>query len=443
MRPVCSDLQRLQLPSLPFTDPNPSVSDGCLFESRRRTGALLNVILRSPGQQPTARSRALAFRLTSLACAGGSLLLGACTIVSDGGSRVDYRNAPAAKVTKLDVPPDLTQLSADPRYAPPTGAPVSANALETLHSSAAVNKPAGTETVAPTVAGQIRVERVGNSRWLNVPMTPEQLWPKLRQFWQDNGMALEIDRPEIGLMETGWAENRAKLPQDVVRRTLGKVFDSAFDSGERDRYRTRLERGADGSTEVHISHRGAEEIVNPNTKEYIGWKVRANDPALESEMLARLMLALGRSAGESAPDARRIEAAVLAVNQTPSAPGRARLVEGQPAATIELAEDFDRAWRRVGQALDRGGFTLEDRDRNLGLYFVRYVNPELAGKEGPNVLQRLFGAKSPDLTGTRHRLQLTSADGRVSRLQVLDADGRPDLSNNAKGIAGLLINELR
>jgi outer membrane protein assembly factor BamC len=205
--------------------------------------------------------------------------------------------------------------------------------------------------VAPTLAGQIRVERVGNSRWLSVPMTPEQLWPQLRQFWQNNGMALEIDRPEIGLMETGWAENRAKLPQDVVRRTLGKVFDSAFDSGERDRFRTRVERGSAGTTEVHISHRGAEEMVNPNTKEYVGWKVRANDPALEAEMLARLMLALGQPAGVVKPDAKRIEEAVQAVNQAPATPGLARQVEGQPAVTIELAEGFDRAWRRVGQAL--------------------------------------------------------------------------------------------
>ena len=400
------------------------------------------MILRSSGQQPSARSRA--FRLTTLACAGSSVLLGACTIVSDGSSnRVDYRNAPAAKVTKLDVPPDLTQLSADPRYAPPSGAPVSANALETLHNGVAAAKSGSTDVVAPTLAGQIRVERVGNSRWLSVPMTPEQLWPQLRQFWQNNGMALEIDRPEIGLMETGWAENRAKLPQDVVRRTLGKVFDSAFDSGERDRFRTRVERGSAGTTEVHISHRGAEEMVNPNTKEYVGWKVRANDPALEAEMLARLMLALGQPAGVVKPDAKRIEEAVQAVNQALATPGLARQVEGQLAVTIELAEGFDRAWRWVGQALDRGSFTLEDRDRNQGLYFVRYVNPELAGKEGPNFLQRMFGAKQPDLSGTRHRLQVTSADGKVSRLQVLDADGRPDASDNAKGIAGLLINELR
>ena len=69
------------------------------------------------------------------------------------------------------------------------------------------------------------------------------------------------------------------------------------------------------------------------------------------------------------------------------APARARLVDGQPTPTLQVDDGFDRAWRRVGIALDRSGFTVEDRDRAQGLYFVRYVDPKFAGREEPELLQ--------------------------------------------------------
>src|SRR5213075_1846753 len=102
------------------------------------------------------------------------------------------------------------------------------------------------------------------------------------------------------------------------------------------------------------------------------WQPRPADPELEAEFLRRLMVKLGVPAAQSA--------AAAAV--TPDKPGsRVSTVNNQPVLVIDDA--FDRAWRRVGLALDRTGFTVEDRDRAQGLYFVRYVDPALAGREQP------------------------------------------------------------
>ncbi len=96
--------------------------------------------------------------------------------------------------------------------------------------------------------------------WLR-SATPDKLWPTVKEFWQEIGFIVNVEKPEAGVMETDWAENRAKLPQDIIRSTIGKVFDSLYSTAERDKFRTRLEKGAEpGTTEIYISHRGMYEI---------------------------------------------------------------------------------------------------------------------------------------------------------------------------------------
>lgn len=162
-----------------------------------------------------------------------TLFLVACTTTFQG-DKVDYKSV--EKAPTLEVPPDLSQLASNTRYAVP-GAPVSA-------STFAAGKTASTapsQMVAVAAQGDVTIERVGNKRWLVVKRTPAQLWNPVREFWQESGFLLVIDQPNLGIMETDWAENRAKLPQDIIRSTVGKLMDSLYSTGERDKFRTRLE----------------------------------------------------------------------------------------------------------------------------------------------------------------------------------------------------------
>jgi len=337
----------------------------------------------------------------------------------------------------LDVPPDLSQLARDSRYQSQGG----------VVSAAASNVPAApgapAAAVAVTSLADMRIERSGQQRWLVVPTAPEQLWPQLRAFWESRGFQIAMEDAKAGVIETGWAENRGKLPDDVVRNLLGRLAGNLFDTGERDQFRTRLERSELSGkpvTEVFISHRGIEEaVVSPTgarDDNSTRWRLRPSDPQLEAEMLSRLMVSLGGGGGT----AQDVPAARAAVAAAPEAPARARLVaEG---AALEIAEAFDRAWRRVGLALDRGGFTVEDRDRTLGLYYVRYVDPKSLGKEEPGFWSKLFGNTDNPLEVRRFRVAVR-ANGPQTVVAIMTQAGTADTGENGKRVASQLLAELR
>ncbi len=367
--------------------------------------------------------------LRAVALATAALLLGACTTTTESlfGTNVDYKSG-ATKTAPLEVPPDLSQLARESRYQPQGGVVSAAAAAAAPSAQAAA---AASPVVAVVARGDVRIERQGQLRWLVVPQPPEALWPMLRSFWLQNGFTLKVDDAQLGLMETNWSENRAKLPADAVRNTIGRLLGTLYDTGERDVYRTRVERTATGS-EIFISHRGAEEVYTSDRKDSTTWRGRPSDPSLEAEFLSRLMVALGA----------KDESARTAVAGAPDAPVRARTLTDRPSPALEVDEPFDRAWRRVGLALDRSGFTVEDRDRAGGLYYVRYVDPNSAGKDEPGWFSRFFGDKSNAQEAVRYRIAVQGS-GAKTVVSVLTSAGATNSGANGQRIVGLLVNELR
>ncbi len=349
--------------------------------------------------------------------------LSACSTLE--GDKIDYKSA--TKGSTLEVPPDLTQLAKDSRYAVPGGT-VSAAALQAGQQAA---QPTAASQAAATSIGDVRIERDGNQRWLVVNRPADKLWEPVREFWLENGFIFTQDQANLGILETDWAENRAKLPQDVVRAALGKVFDSLYSTGERDKFRTRLERNANGGTDIFISHRGMIEVYTNTQKDQTVWQPRAADPELETEFLRRLMVKLGVSQEQS-----KAIAATAPTQQTPAA----RIATVNNAPVVQLAENFDRAWRRVGLALDRTGFTVEDRNRNEGTYFVRYVAPDTEKKE-PGFFSKLFSSTSatPPL---KYRIVVRS-QGEATTVSVLNEAGAPETSANAERIVRVIADDLK
>ena len=351
---------------------------------------------------------------------GLTIALSACSVLE--GERIDYKSA--SKGSSLEVPPDLKQLSRDTRYAVPGGV-VSANALQAGQAA----QPSGTQA-APTGLGDVRIERNGNQRWLVVSRPADKLWEPVREFWLENGFTLATDQANIGIMETDWAENRAKIPQDFIRSTLGRVLDSLYSTGERDKFRTRMERGADGSTEIYVSHRGMVEVYSSSTKESTVWQPRPADPELETEFLRRMMVKLGVSQEQA-------KAVAAASAQRPPV---ARVAAVNSIPVVQIDEGFDRAWRRVGLALDRTGFTVEDRDRSQGIYFVRYVEPK-GDKKEPGFLGKLFSSEK-SVPPLKYRIVVRS-QGEATTVSVLNAAGAPETSANAERIMRVLADDLK
>jgi len=344
--------------------------------------------------------------------------LAACSVLE--GEKIDYKSA--GKGVSLEVPPDLTQLSKDSRYVV-GGGTVTASGFQVGQAAP------GAPTAASTM-GDVRIERAGNQRWLVVNRPADQLWSPVRDFWQESGFLLTIDQSSLGIMETDWAENRAKLPQDFIRNTLGKLIDSLYSTSERDRFRTRLERTANGGTEIYVSHRGMVEVYNNNQKDQTVWQPRPADPELETEFLRRLMVKLG-----APQDQARAQVAAAAAKST----SRVASVGNTPVVMID--EGFDRAWRRVGLALDRTGFTVEDRDRNQGTYFVRYVEPN-ADRKDSGFFAKLFRRDDKGAAPLKYRINLKS-QGESTTVSVLNAAGTPEASANAQRIVQVIADDLK
>lgn len=346
-------------------------------------------------------------------------MLSACAALED--DKVNYKSA--TKGPSLEVPPDLTQLRKESRYAIESTA-VTATGFQNASSKITDSG------VAANSAGDVRMERQGVQRWLVVKRPAEKLWDPLKEFWTSNGFALVTDTPDVGIMETDWAENRAKLPQDFIRQTLGRVLDSLYSTGERDKFRTRLERNAQGEVEIYITHRGMVEDYADSSKTRTIWKPRATDQELEIEFLRRMMIKLGAS-----QDAAKTSIAPAASTTLPLTK-----VDGLPAIVVN--DSIDRAWRKTGVALDRSGFTVEDRDRAQGVYFVRYVAPGTDGKE-PGFFERMLSSKKDIPTLSRYRIALKAQSDASSWVQVQDSEGKPETSANAERILQLIANELR
>ena len=358
----------------------------------------------------------------------------ACSSISDfvGGDKVDYRTTGAKKGPGLEVPPDLTQLSRDPRYQPQAGS-INASAFPSAASNpgSIATTPA---VLAATVVSDMSIERSGNQRWLSTALPAEKLWPLLQAFWTERGFSLVSDQADVGIMETEWAENRAKLPQDLIRRSIGRVFDGLYSTGERDKFRTRVERTAKG-TEVYISHRGMVEVYTNAQQDRTVWQPRPTDPQLEADLLQRLMVKLGAT-----EETAKVATAPGLRNQP-----RARLIQDTTKASLQLDDGFERAWRRVGLALDRTGFTVEDRDRSQGVYYVRYVDPAQANKEEPGLFGKLFSSSKDTNEArnlTRYRVNVKS-EGERSTVEVQSAQGADNTGDVGKRIVNLLIEDLK
>ena len=352
--------------------------------------------------------------------------------------KVDYKSASKEKSTPLEVPPDLPKPTTNDRYSLPEG-PSRSTATYSEYRQDRPARAQAANGILPAVQNA-HIERAGTQRWLVVELPPEAVWPVLREFWQEMGFLIAVDNPDIGIMETDWAENRAKIPQSMLRNLIGKVLDQAYSTPELDRFKVRVERGEkESSTEVYLTHRGAFEVyvadANVRQSGRTVWQPRQSDPNLEAEMLTRLMVRLGKP-----------EAVATAEVKQAKLEARAKLAKdaaGIPVLTLQ--DDFDRAWRRVGLSLDRLGFSVQDVDRAAGLYYVRYLTPPTPAKDESGFLDRIAFWKKDTNAGGKpedYRVAVVGADAGT-QVTVLSSDGKAEKSEAAARMLAVLQEDLR
>jgi len=353
--------------------------------------------------------------------------------VSQMGKRIDYKSAGSGP--SLELPPDLTAPQYDDRYAV-----TSASELAAKNA----NRPKQADLL-PVSSGDARIARAGTERWLVVKATPEQAWANVRGFWLDNGFVLASEQPALGVMETDWAENRAEIPQDMFRKYIGKYVDMFYSTYKRDKFRTRIERGTEpGTVEIYLSHRGMEQVPTAKIDNVqpaaFAWAAMPPNPNLEAEMLSRLMVRFGT------PEAQAVALASPAA--AAAAPVHARLEKSVDGVSKLVVDDpFDRAWRRVGLALDRTGFTVVDRDRSTGVYFVRFSDPDadMAKKDSEKgFLSKVLNFWKTDEKDKPEQYRIKVVEtAPQSTVSVQDPNGAPDRTQASDKILALLRDQLK
>jgi outer membrane protein assembly factor BamC len=273
----------------------------------------------------------------------------------------------------------------------------------------------------PEVQG-VHMERNGAQRWLVIDDKAENVWPLVKAFWKDSGLSIKSEEQAAGVMETDWVENKAKFPQTGFQNDSDSLIDRGIYSvGERDQYRTRLERSKNGAnTEVYITHRGMEEVYSGD-KRVSQWQARGNDPEKEAIMLQRLMVRFGSSEARAADALAAIPATAAAIKpaavSTSEPAGTATLRELADGNTIIVMNDpFDRSWRKVGLAIESAGLAVEDKDREKGIYYLRPIKIELGWSD-----KLKFWKKSQD-TNRHYRVNVKDS-GTTCEVMITDQSG--------------------
>ena len=398
---------------------------------------------------------------------------------------IEQVTAPDYKATgrsrPLEVPPDLTSASTNDAYA----IPGSTSYSEFKNGQQQDN---GQPKILPNPDG-MKIVKAGAQRWLVVNAPAEKIWPLIRDFWIDMGFAVKKENPEVGVMETEWIKEGDLMTNDN-KGTLDK-FDAWLDSlasgtANRKKFRTRLERGLqDGTTEIYMTHRsvdtapddGKEKIRTPYGVVDMGYKndskskedskVDSRSDELDAELLRRLMVKLGLA------DKRAKEIIAAPISQK-----RAEIKkEADGSSSVEIQDPFDRAWRRVGLALDIIGFVIEDKDRSNGIYFVKYADVDIddSPKKKKGVLDSLmfwsdddkkdkqakdtsqtkekplserlkfWGGSDKEKTNPekQYRIKIISIDNGGSQVVIEYQDGKKNTSSTANRIISLLYDQLK
>ncbi|RKP46653.1 outer membrane protein assembly factor BamC [Pararobbsia silviterrae] len=367
----------------------------------------------------SARISHIARAVAALALLG---TLAGCDTLNDwlAPDRVDYRSATSAPT--LTVPEDLSKAHLDDHFTVPAtqiglgGAPLF---TQTANGTATLGQPTAQDPLG------MHIERDGDTRRLVVDgRTPEELWSELKEFWGENGFVVETDLPAQGLLETNWAENRAKIGNDWFRASIGKLFDGIYSSGTLDKFRMVVEKGPNGETEITISHSALEEVMIGQQKETSRWVSRPRDPNLEVALLNRLMQKFGLS---------NTQALMLEANAQPGDPKVSTVSDGG-TPELDVAEPFDRAWLRIGVALDRSSFAVDNSDKSKGLYYVRYVDDtQDIKKEG------LFGKLlTSNAQPKKLVVNVRPKNDALTQVTVVDASGNFDTSAEAKRLVSTL-----
>lgn len=272
----------------------------------------------------------------------------------------DYLKSEALE--PLKVPDDLEYRPQEELYRIP---PVTAEDTSAFDEQFDVPRP---QTLAANQGGDlVKIQKLGERRWVLVGTQPSEVWPRIRAFMAANGLVMALADTRQGLIETAWLE-------------------FSDNTSIRHKYRIQVDRGVQPDTaEIHIR-----QVSRPagDTPEQISWPERSTDAGYEDIMINEL-------AGYLASDVTGVTS-LMAQGIGGSTKVRMLKIDGEPALAMEL--DFTRAWATIGFAIEKDGYVRFDESMSNSIYYIGYADPDDDGFWG------IGGAGTPETDYTLEQL---------------------------------------
>ena len=239
---------------------------------------------------------------------------------------------------------------------------------------------------------EVRVQRLGSRSWLVIPESPTTAWPKMKQFFADNGIVLIDDRPDVGRLNTAWLGDTSSPARDIVRTLMQRARSEAgLESGE-DRFLLRVEQGMQPqSTEVHLRHDNDElnGVVAPDLLRV--QEVSSDLVAAEKALLEQIGGYVAARVAEST-----VSKVALQIGSQPKSDMR-RNADGIPELSFFL--DRGRALASLTQSLRNAGVLINSEDTDAGRFDISIPNEVLTGKKSGGFLCRVtFSCRSRNET---------------------------------------------
>lgn len=294
----------------------------------------------------------------------------------------------------------------------------------------------------------LKLKGSDNFYWLEVEEPVDQLYQLVKNFWGAEGYDLVMDEPVIGIMETEWIYTEQGRSNDK-KPWLERLFSGDDLSATQDQYKTRIERDPiNNVSRVYIAHRGTEYVhifdtgnddrVLPEEDTDNQWRFRPPEPALEAEMLSRLMIYLGLNEKEVDQQVSNVKL---------FSPRAYRLLDAEARSPFLILKDpYQIAWNRVLHQLERLNFEVEDASFSKGLSLAKEgvitVNTRIREKDTERGAFSFFST-TPEIAYKKIALVVYEESEDTTRVSIETPKGEFDTSQTGADFLDLLYEQIK
>ena len=342
-----------------------------------------------------------------------------------GKKNVSDRTAISRSSNKaLEIPPDLITPAVNDKYSLPASGEARLSDFNDIDSR---KLPSENSSLLPLETEAYFIN-YGGFKVLLIERSPEEIWGLLKSFWIQNGFQIEKELPEEGFIETAWLESREKISDGLIRNTLGKIFDGLYDTGERNKFRMRIERTKAGFSEISVVHKGLIQVASDDRFDpTIVWANRNSDQQLEELYLRRI---INFVSGKEDKNSKSID---VVKKSTPTLQG------DDDNNFVELTLNFNEAWKSIGLILDRLGFEVEERLREQGTYLIRYKKLDQEEKE-KGFFAKIFSSDKEQFDMNLYRIEIKNS-GNMSQVFVSDHE-TSERTKSSQNILAVIYEQL-